>query len=308
MLSDLNQKIYFISGPTAIGKSSFAIKLAKKINGIIINADSMQIYSNLKILTARPSKKDHKIVNHKLYGYVDASERYNVAKWCNDISKVLSENKKNKHPSIIVGGTGMYINALLNGLLDLPVVTEIIKKQSEELLNKVGLKNFVEKIHQFDPEALDSISLNDSMRLRRIWEIYKSSGIKYSQFKKNNNKQFLKKNSFSLYLFTPLREQIYQNVNIRFKKMIEEGVIEEVKRLISLNLDPSLPLMRAHGVREISNYLSNHISLEECIDQSQQVTRNYVKRQLTWWRTSRLPVQQVFYQFPNEIDEKMIKI
>ena len=155
MLSDLNQKIYFISGPTAIGKSSFAIKLAKKINGIIINADSMQIYSNLKILTARPSKKDLKIVNHKLYGYVDASERYNVAKWCNDISKVLIENKKNKTPSIIVGGTGMYINALLNGLLDLPVVTEMIKKQSEELLNKIGLKNFVETIHQFDPEALD---------------------------------------------------------------------------------------------------------------------------------------------------------
>ena len=308
MINRLNQKLYFICGPTAIGKSSLAIRLAKKLNGIIINADSMQVYSNINILSARPSKLDCIKVRHELYGYIDGSLRYNVANWCNDIVKIIDNNEKLNMPSIIVGGTGMYIEILLRGLIDMPPISEKYKKDSKNLLSKIGLKEFINLISKFDYLALKDISKNDSTRIRRIWEVFESTGTTYSKWKLKKNKIFLNNFSFNLLFFNPPREKIYNNINLRFKKMIEGGAIEEAKELLELNLDTSLPVMRAHGVPEISNFLLNKITLEECIEKGQQVTRNYAKRQLTWWRSSSLPIHQVFYQFPNEIDENMLKI
>ena len=308
MLNNLNQTLYFIAGPTCIGKSSLAIRLAKKINGVIINADSMQVYSNLNILTARPSKKDLLEAKHELYGYVDAAVRYNVSNWCNDVLKIIKNNEKNNLPSIIVGGSGMYIESLLNGLIPIPSIPEKYKNDSLSLINEVGVKKFVEIINKFDSESLSKISLQDSSRMRRIWEVYQSTGKKYSYWINKKNKIFLKNFSNKIFLFIPPRDDIYKKINLRFNTMINEGAIEEVKKLISLNLDVSLPIMKAHGVPEITNYLCGKIDLEECIKKSQQVTRNYAKRQLTWWRSSRLSINKVFDQFPNEIDEKLIKI
>ena len=308
MLNNLKQTLYFIAGPTCIGKSSLAIRLSKKINGVIINADSMQVYSNLNILTARPSKKDLLEIKHELYGYVDAAVRYNVSNWCNDVLKIIKNNEKNNLPSIIVGGSGMYIDSLLNGLIPIPPIPEKYKNDSLSLLNEVGTKKFTEIINKFDSESLSKISLQDSSRMRRIWEVYQSTGKKYSYWINKKNKIFLKNFSNKIFLFIPPRDDIYKKINLRFNTMINEGAIEEVKKLISLNLDVSLPIMKAHGVPEITNYLCGKIDLEECIKKSQQVTRNYAKRQLTWWRSSRLSINKVFDQFPNEIDEKLIKI
>ena len=308
MLNNLNQTLYFIAGPTCIGKSSLAIRLAKKINGVIINSDSMQVYSNLNILTARPSKKDLLEIKHELYGYVDAAVRYNVSNWCNDVLKIIKNNEENNLPSIIVGGSGMYIDSLLNGLIPIPPIPEKYKNDSLSLLNEVGTKKFIEIINKFDSESLSKISLQDSSRMRRIWEVYQSTGKKYSYWINKKNKIFLKNFSNKIFLFIPPRDDIYKKINLRFNTMINEGAIEEVKKLISLNLDVSLPIMKAHGVPEITNYLCGKIDLEECIKKSQQVTRNYAKRQLTWWRSSRLSINKVFDQFPNEIDEKLIKI
>ena len=308
LLNNLNQKLYFIVGPTGIGKSSLAIRLALKINAVIINSDSMQVYSNLKILTARPSEEDCKKIKHKLYGYIEGSRRYNVANWCNDILEIIHQNEKNNIPSIIVGGTGMYINSLLNGLINLPSISENYKKESKEILDKKGLDSFVKIISIFDSDSLINISLTDTSRLRRVWEIYQATGITYSQWKLQNNKKFLINYKSKILLFTPPRDIIYKNVNTRFQKMINEGAIEEVRNLLSLNLEKSLPLMRAHGVPEISKFLLNRITLNECIEKGQQVTRNYVKRQLTWWRSTTLTIDQVFNDFPNEIDENLIKI
>ena len=308
LLTNLKQKIYFISGPTAIGKSSLALRIAKKNNGIIINADSMQVYSNLEILTARPNKSDLDQINHKLYGYVDASIRYNVAKWISDTLKVIENNEVNNRVSIIVGGTGMYIDSILSGLIDLPNIPEEYKKKSEDFLNTIGIEKFIKTVGEIDPIAIKNISTNDTTRLRRIWEVYKCTGETYSFWKNKKNKIFLKNFSHKLFLFIPPKDKIYKNVNLRFKDMIKQGAIEEVKKLIKLNLDKSLPLMRAHGVPEISSYLENKTSLEEAIYKGQQVTRNYVKRQLTWWRSSSLPIHQVFNEFPKEIDENLIKM
>ena len=304
----MNQILYFIVGPTAIGKSSLAIRLAEKINGEIINADSMQVYSNLNILTSRPSLLDLKRVSHQLYGYVDGSIRYNVAKWCNDILKVIQKNYISKTPSIIVGGTGMYINTLLNGLIDIPSIPELIKDKSANLLNNIGLKNFLKIVKDIDLVALNNISINDTNRLRRIWEVYSFTGIPFSEWKKKQNNFFLRKPNYNIYLFTPSREKIYQSVNRRFKKMLNQGAIEEVKQLNLLKLEKSLPIMRAHGVPEISDYLSNVSTFDDCISRGQQVTRNYVKRQLTWWRSSTLHIRQSFDEFPEKIDEKLLKI
>lgn len=302
----MNYLTYFIVGPTAIGKSSLAIRLAAKIKGEIINADSMQVYNNLHILTARPSLKDHKIIKHHLYGYVEGSERYNVAKWCNDVVKIIKKNNQTSTPSIVVGGTGMYIDKLINGLINIPSIPESLKKKSESLFVEIGKDNFYNQIKEFDVEALKRISKNDTSRLRRIWEVYKHTDIPFSYWIKNNNNFFLNKTDYKLYYFRPPKDKIYNQVNKRFVTMIDQGAIDEVRKLNELKLDRSLPIMRAHGIPEISNYLSNLCSIEECIKKGQQVTRNYVKRQLTWWRSSTLHIHQTFDRFPNEIDENMI--
>ena len=303
----MNSCSYFICAPTATGKSSLAIRLAKKIGASIVNADSMQVYSNLSILTARPSKADHAEVNHLLYGYINGYERYNVAKWCEDISKIINKSKQNQKPLIIVGGTGMYIHSLINGIIDIPVIDEIFKKQSFDMLKKIGLENFIKEICLFDSESLKNVSPNDTSRIRRIWEVYSATGISFNDWKKKNNKFFLNDFKYKILLFTPLRERIYQNVNNRFKLMLKNGAIDEVEELLHLDLDKSLPIMRAHGVPEISNLLNKKCRLDECIDRGQQVTRNYVKRQLTWWRSSSLPIDKVFNEFPNDIDENLLK-
>ena len=304
----MNCSCYFICAPTATGKSSLAIRLAKKIGGVIINADSMQVYSNLEILTARPSKYDHNQVEHLLYGHIDGSKRYNVAKWCNDISVIIKNYQKNNIPLIIVGGTGMYIDLLINGLVDIPAINESYKKKSGNLLKKIGLENFIKQIKIFDFESLQNITLNDTSRIRRIWEVYNATGNTYSYWKKKENKKFINDFNYKIFLFTPDRKRIYEKVNNRFIKMIGSGAIKEVQELLKLNLDKSLPVMRAHGVPEITNFLNKNYTLDECIAKGQQVTRNYVKRQLTWWRSSTLPIHQVFYDFPNDIDENLIKI
>ena len=298
--------LIFIVGPTAIGKSTLAIKIAKKFNGEIINADSMQVYSNLNILTARPSKQEQDSIPHHLYGYVEGSIRYNVATWCNDTNSIIKKNNNKGIYSIIVGGTGMYIEKLLNGLVQIPPIPESIKKESEKLLIKIGINNFIEKVKNIDEKSLNKISKNDTSRLRRIWEVHKYTHKTLSFWLNNKNLNFLSNQSYQIYFFTPDRKKIYNRVNQRFIDMIDSGAVEEVKKLNTLDLDKSLPIMRAHGVPEISSYLSGKTSLEECIHMGQQVTRNYVKRQLTWWRSSSLENLKCFDQFPSEIDTNLL--
>ncbi len=301
-------KLFVIAGPTAIGKSEFAIKLAKKINGVIINADSMQVYNNLRILTARPTPKDMEIIDHFLYGYVEGSERYNVEKWCIKASKKINTCFEVGLVPILVGGTGMYIDTLINGITDIPSIPEDIKLLSEKILIENGKEFLIKKIKNFDEESLININMNDTIRLRRIWEVFKSTKKTYSEWKIQKNKIFINNYDSRILLFLPDRKKNYDIVNLRFKKMIDEGAIDEVKKLIKLNLNNSLPVMRAHGVPEIKNFLKKNITLEECISRSQQVTRNYVKRQHTWWNSSKLQILQKFDNFPYEIDVKSLKI
>ena len=299
--------VFVIAGPTAAGKSKFSLDLAKKLNGIIINSDSMQVYKNLSILTARPTTEEMNNVEHFLYGYVDGGKRYNVEKWCKDASKVIEESFEKNTTPILVGGTGLYINTLINGMINIPSIPEEIKIESEKILTKFGKDFLINQIKNIDPDSLNEININDNVRLRRIWEVFETTGKKFSEWKLNENKSFIKNYNFKLILFLPDRKKNYEIVNSRFIKMINRGAIEEVKNLLGENLNESLPVMRAHGVPEIKKYLENETTLEECIAKGQQVTRNYVKRQHTWWNSSKLEIFHKFDKFPDEIDINAVK-
>ena len=298
----MNNSIFFITGPTGIGKSDLAIKLSKEINGEIINADSMQIYRELKVITARPTNIDIKLIKHHLYGYVSGSERYNVKKWCNDAKNIIESLFKNNVTPIFVGGTGLYIDTLINGITSIPSIPESIKKESNNLFDKIVLDSFFELIKEIDINAVNNISKNDTQRLKRIWEVYKFTGKKFSLWKDNKNKKFLDNIEYKIILFLPDRTKNYNRVNKRVESMIENGAVHEIENLLKYNYSSKLPIMRAHGVPEISSYLQKKVTLEECINNIQLVTRHYVKRQNTWWKSSNLQFYKKFNEFADEID------
>ena len=304
----MKNTIYFITGPTASGKSKFAIDLSKKIKGEIVNADSMQIYKELKIITARPTQLDNKKIKHHLYGYVDGSNRYNVEKWCQDASQVIkSLNKKNINP-IFVGGTGLYIDTLINGIASIPSVPESIRNDSKKLLEKVGKEEFYKIVKKIDEDSIKLIFPNDIQRLRRIWEVFYYTNKKFSEWKKNKNKKFITSLDYKILLFLPDRKKNYERVNKRVLTMIKSGAIEEIENLLKLNYNKDLPIMRAHGVPEISAYLKNKITLEDCIKKIQLVTRHYVKRQNTWWNSSNLQIFKKITEFPDDLDKNLINL
>ena len=304
----MKNTIYFITGPTATGKSKFAIDLSKKIKGEIVNADSMQIYKELKIITARPSQLDNKKIKHHLYGYVDGSNRYNVEKWCQDASQVIkSLNKKNINP-IFVGGTGLYIDTLINGIASIPTVPESIRNDSKNLLQKVGKEEFYKIVKKIDEDSIKLIFPNDIQRLRRIWEVFYYTNKKFSEWKKNKNKKFITSLDYKILLFLPDRKKNYERVNKRVLTMIKSGAIEEIENLLKFNYNKDLPIMRAHGVPEISAYLKNKITLEDCIKKIQLVTRHYVKRQNTWWNSSNLQIFKKITEFPDNLDKNLINL
>ena len=304
----MKTQIYFVLGPTASGKSKFALGLAKKLNGEIINADSMQIYKELSILTARPTIHDQKKINHHLYGFVKGDIRFNVQKWCEEASTKINYLVDKNITPILVGGTGLYIESLINGIVSIPFIPEKVKKESEKMLLKIGKENFFNLVKEHDVDAMKNILPNDIQRIRRIWEVNFFTKKKFSEWKQNKNKKLINLENYKILLFLPERNENYKRVDNRAHLMIKDGAIEEVKNLLKLNYNNSLPIMKAHGVPEIQSYLNNEISIEECISKIQQVTRNYVKRQHTWWRSSNLNIFKKFYQFPDEIDLKSINL
>ena len=304
----MKNQIFFVLGPTASGKSKFALNLANKLNGEIINADSMQIYSELSILTARPTINDQKIINHHLYGFINGDVRFNVQKWCEEASKKINYLVDKNITPILVGGTGLYIDSLINGLVSIPSIPEKVKIETDKIILKIGKENFFNLVKELDSDAMHNIAQNDIQRIRRIWEVNFFTKKKFSEWKQNKNKKLINLTNYKILLFLPKRNENYKRVDQRTHLMIQDGAIEEVKNLLKLNYNNSLPIMKAHGVPEIQSYLKKEISIEECISKIQQVTRNYVKRQHTWWRSSNLKIYKKFDQFPDEIDIKFINL
>ena len=280
---DLKSKIILIFGPTASGKSSFAIKLAKKINGEVINADSMQVYKELKILSARPSQKDYKNIKHHLYGFQSVKKNFSTGDWLKLVNKKILEIKKRKKTPIIVGGTGLYFKALTDGLVSIPNIPIKLRVKIRSLHKKIGSKNFFSKLIKLDPLSKNRINSSDTQRAIRAYEVKLFTKQSIYDWFKNTQSKFENKNFYKIYLDYP-RAGLIERINIRVKDMIKKGAISEVKRFIKLKVPKDKTASKAIGIEEIRSYLDKKIEIMEVIEKISIKTRQYAKRQSTWGR------------------------
>ena len=280
-LSFYETPIIVISGPTGIGKSNLAISLAKKINGVIINADSMQIYKELKIISSQPSDRDRRIISHELYSIRSIHQNFSVMDWLELVEEKLGVIfYKNKIP-IIVGGTGLYIKSAINGISKIPKVDKVVFENCSKLLEKIGTSEFKKLVEEVDKDF--TIKNIDKQRLIRAYSVYLQTGKTISEWYKNSKIKKIYNTFFSI-LLEQEREKNYKNCENRFEEFINKGAIEEVKFLKDKNFDRSLPGFKCLGVNWILKYLEKEVSLKDAIAFSKRDTRRYVKRQLTWFR------------------------
>ena len=280
---DLKSKIILISGPTASGKSSFAIKLAKKINGEIINADSMQVYKEFKILSARPRLKSCQKIKHHLYGFQSIKKNFSTGDWLKLTIKKIREVKKRKKIPILVGGTGLYFKAIVDGLVNIPNIPIRFRNKIRSLHKNLGQENFYKKLLKLDPKSKNKINSTDSQRSIRAYEVkYFTKKSIHDWFKETKSK--FKKNEFiKIYIDFP-RSELIQRINKRTEQMIKDGAVEEVKRFIKQNVRKSNSVNKAIGIAEINKYLNNEKDLEYIKQEISIKTRQYAKRQRTWAR------------------------
>ena len=281
---DKQSKIILISGPTASGKSNFAVKIAKKINGEIINADSMQVYKTLKILTARPNKEEQKNIKHHMYGFVDLNKKFSTGHWLNTVIKKIKEIKKRKKIPIIVGGTGLYFQSLINGLVKIPNIPFKFRNKIRLIQENEGQKKFYKKLLKIDPAAKDKFDPNDTQRTIRAFEIKSFTKISMYEWLSKTKSQFKEKEFTKLYIDFK-REDLIKRISLRSIDMIEEGAIKEVKRFIKLKIKKELSVNRVIGIDELTQYLDKKINLDQAQELISIKTRQYAKRQATWARS-----------------------
>ena len=280
---DFKSKIILIYGPTASGKSKFAVKLAKKISGQIINADSMQVYKELKVLTARPFKKDYQNIKHYLYGFQNAKKNFSTGDWLKLANQKILQCKKIKKTPILVGGTGLYFKALTEGLVNIPKIPLSFRIKVRNLHKKIGQKKFFLELLKIDPLIKNQINNLDTQRSIRAYEIKSYTKKSMSNWFKNTKSDYDKSDFFKIYIDFP-RKDLIERINQRSKEMIESGAILEVKKFIKLRVPKEKSLSKAIGISEIKEYLQKKIQTEQLIEKISIKTRQYAKRQSTWAR------------------------
>ena len=280
---DLKSKIFLIYGPTASGKTKFSIKLAKKINGEIINADSMQVYKELKILSARPFKKDYQNIKHHLYGIQSVKKKFSTGDWLKLANKKISDLKKRKKIPILVGGTGLYFKALTEGLVNIPNIPIKFREKIRRLHVKIGSKNFYSKLIRIDPLAKNYINSSDSQRSIRAYEIKAFTKKSMYEWFKETQSKYNKKDFFKIYIDFP-RNELLKRIKMRANQMIEKGAVSEVKKYLKLKVPKDKSANKAIGISEVSKYIEKKIKIDEVIENISIKTRQYAKRQTTWGR------------------------
>ncbi|MDC0354110.1 tRNA (adenosine(37)-N6)-dimethylallyltransferase MiaA [Candidatus Pelagibacter sp.] len=280
---DLKSKIILISGPTASGKSNFSIKLAKKINGEIINADSMQVYKELKILSARPNIKDYQKIKHHLYGFHSVKNNFSTGDWLKYAIKKIKEVKRRKKTPIFVGGTGLYFKALTDGLVNIPNIPIRFRNKLRTLHKDLGQKKFYQKLIKLDPNSKEKINPTDAQRSLRAYEVMQFTKKSLHDWFANTKSYFEKDDFFRIYIDYP-REELVQTINKRTEKMIKLGAIQEVKKFIKLKVRKDKSVNKAIGINEIKEYLEERKDMSDVIDKISIKTRQYAKRQSTWAR------------------------
>ncbi len=274
-----------IAGPTASGKSALALDLAERHRGTIINADSMQVYAALRILTARPSDDEMARAPHRLYGHVPPSERYTVARWRSDVAAAITETEAEGRLPIIVGGTGLYFKALTEGLSAVPPIPDELREALDRAANTEGVPALHARLAKEDPDAALRLSPNDRTRVLRALEVITATGRPLAAFQAEDGLPPLIDPGEAVRLvIEPERAVLYDRINRRFDQMVASGALEEARALIACRLDPNLPAMKAIGVKEFGAHLAGRVSLEAAIDEAKMQTRRYAKRQGTWFR------------------------
>jgi tRNA dimethylallyltransferase len=279
----LSKKIILLAGPTASGKSKLAIHLAKKLNGEIINADSMQIYKEFSILSSRPNKLEMKQAKHHLFGMVSVKKYFSAGDWLKETKKKINLCFKKKKTPIIVGGTGLYFNTITKGISKIPDIDLKTRTQVRNQFKKLGYKKFYEKLLEIDPKAKGKILPTDSQRTQRAYEVKLKTKKSLFDWIANTKSDFLNYNLKKIFLDIP-RQELLQKISKRTEMMFKENCVSEVKKFNSLKLNKSLSANKLIGVQEINQYLKDIISLDECKELINIKTRQYAKRQNTWAR------------------------
>ena len=275
------KKVILLAGPTASGKSELAIYIAKKINGEIINADSMQVFKEIKILSARP--EDYKNIKHHLYGFISVKKNFSTGEWIKHTEKKINEIINKKKTPIIVGGTGLYFKSLIDGIAQIPNISKPKRDKIIKLYNQIGVDEFYKKLIKLDPKCKKKIVKNDKQRMIRFYEVKfytKKSIFDWQKNTKNNLKDF---NFKKIFLNFP-REVLLVKIEKRFKKMVDQGAIKEAKKFKKLGVSKILTSNNILGLKEIMSYLEGKMNLKEAIEKSTIRTRQYIKRQMTWFR------------------------
>ena len=277
-------KTILIAGPTASGKSALALELAEKLDGAIVNADSMQVYRDLRIITARPSADEERRAPHRLYGHVDAAENYSVGRWCSESADALAALASQDRPAILVGGTGLYFSTLARGLAAVPAIPAEIRRRVRERLASDGVASLHAELAARDPATAARLKTGDRARVTRALEVVLATGRSLTEWHETNKPPGIDLVSAAKVFLMPDREELTRRIEARFDGMIAAGALEEVRALAARRLDATLPAMKAHGVPWLIRHLGGEIALIEAIAQSKRDTRRYTKRQATWFR------------------------
>ncbi|HEY8574405.1 tRNA (adenosine(37)-N6)-dimethylallyltransferase MiaA [Phenylobacterium sp.] len=279
----MSGRIWLIAGPTASGKSALALRLADAVGGEIVNADSMQLYADLRVLTARPSAEEEARAPHHLFGVADAADGWSVGRWLRTAAEVLGEITGRGRTAVVVGGTGLYFRALTKGLAEIPQIAAPVRRQAADDFEHMGESAFRGRLGLHDPAAAARIAPGDRQRLVRAWEVFAATGMALSDWQQTGD-PVLPEGSWRGAALEPARDVLYARCDARLDAMVQAGAVEEVRALVGRNLDPDLPAMKAVGVRELAAFVRGETTLDEALEAAKRETRRYAKRQMTWQR------------------------
>jgi len=303
----LPKKIILIAGPTASGKSKLAIEIAKKIKGEIINADSMQVYKEFSVLSSRPSKIDLKKVKHHFYGFQPAKKLFSTGAWLKLVKKQIDQCLKNKKIPILVGGTGLYFEAITKGMSKIPNINSKVRDKIRNLQKKKGQDKFYELLLELDPLVKNKIEPSDTQRSIRAYEVKKFTKKSIFEWYKLTRSEFKKFQIFKIFIDVP-REKLLRNISNRVEQMFKNDCVEEVKNFLKLNIDPTLSTNKIIGVKEIKDFLSGVRSLPQVKEIINIKTRQYAKRQATWARGHMSDWNKLYSNSFSSLSKKILKV
>ena len=275
--------VLLIAGPTASGKSALALRLAERLGGEIVNADALQLYADLRVLSARPTSDEMATAPHHLFGLADGADGWSVGRWLDAALPILADIAGRGRRAIVAGGTGLYFRALTKGLAEIPAVPPAVRRAAADSFEQLGEDAFRQALAARDPAAAARIARGDRQRLLRAWEVAEATGKALTDWQADTQAP-LGEGQWRGVVLAPHREALYARCDARLCAMIEAGALDEVRRLMARRLDPLAPVMKAVGVRELAAHLAGHLTLAEAVALAQQETRRYAKRQLTWFR------------------------